>query len=406
MELRRQIMVWSAIWTLGCSFSVSCQIPGLTPEKAWDLDGYIKYMVTASYPDGETDALDHIIHQRFNYEYRFSPQLRMNAGIRNRLIWGDSAEDSEPSYADQIGQDGGYMDLSTNWEEGDGSVSNSQFDRLFLNWEQNDWQLRGGRFRINWGMTTIWNPNDIFNAYSLYEVDYAERPGTDAVMLSRKLGFASGLDVVYSPDDESGLTSYAARYMINNSGWDIQFIGGKSGLDSVLGVGVAGDIQGAGFRGELSYFEPTRSSWKGAETENCTISSIEMDYSFAGTGNRMIRAAILGISDPVDTSDPVNTNSAAAFLNETSSVRTLSFTELTGFAEVSFDTSPLNRISVSGIVYQDKSVYFSITNQYSLGNNWQLTGIIQRFDGKNGSVFGLATATFVYVQVGWNFQVR
>ena len=47
-----------------------------------------------------------------------------------------------------------------------------------------------------------------------------KRSGTDA-LATRKLDFASSIDVVFSPNQESDLTSYA-RYLYNHQGWDMQ----------------------------------------------------------------------------------------------------------------------------------------------------------------------------------------
>lgn len=142
--------------------SVLSAVPGLEPQKSWDLDGYIKYMATYSIPDGTDNTFDNLIHNRLNFEYRFSSSWRVNVGLRNRALWGDSTD--FPGYADLVALDSGYMDLSKNWHEDD-VVINSQLDRLYLTWQQDDWGAQLGRFRINWSMNTIWNPNDIYNAY-------------------------------------------------------------------------------------------------------------------------------------------------------------------------------------------------------------------------------------------------
>ena len=60
------------------SASAQAAIPGLAPEKAWDLGGYVKYMATATLPDQGDNGLDHLVHQRFNFEYRFDDNLRGN----------------------------------------------------------------------------------------------------------------------------------------------------------------------------------------------------------------------------------------------------------------------------------------------------------------------------------------
>ncbi|WED24194.1 hypothetical protein L3Q72_15020 [Vibrio sp. JC009] len=371
------------------------QIPGLEPEKNWDLTGYLKYMLTAAYPDSGGESYDHLIHQRFNYEYRFNSSLRLNAGLRSRYLWGDAAKSSY--YRDTVGKDSGYFNLSETWSEGSDSVGVSQFDRLYINFDRDEWQFQAGRFRINWGMTTIWNPNDVFNSYSVYDFDYEERPGSDAVSVSKKLGFASQLDLVYSPDSEKELSSYGLRYLLNVSQWDVQLLGGKSGLDRYAGVGLAGDVLDAGLRAEISYFEPTRDKWQGANQQESLVASIEADYSFGGDHNLMLRGALLYISDPQQWQN------AALYLNTTLSAKSLSFAEYSAYADVSFITSPLNSVTLSAIYYQDDSCYFSLSDSYSLSDDWQLLVVLQRFDGDNDSLFGESKSSLIYTQLRWNF---
>ncbi|MGF1698816.1 hypothetical protein L4D09_00660 [Photobacterium makurazakiensis] len=379
----------------GASSHTLAQIPGLASEKAWDLNGYVKYMATATVPDGESSGVDNLIHQRFNFEYRFNEQLRFNAGMRNRLLFGDTAE--LDGYGELIEFDNGYMDLSKNWLDKKGVVGNSQFDRLYLDWRNDEWQLRGGRFRINWAMSTLWNPNDIFNSYSIYDFDYEEHPGSDAVMGSRKLGFASSVDVVYNPNSDSDLTSYAGRYLFNHQGWDYQLLLGKARLDYVIGAGFAGDIKGAGVRGEWSWFEPTQDSWQDEDLESSSVTTVEVDYSLGGRRNWMARASVLHISNP---QDPAN---AVAFLNLPLSARTLSFTNWTGYADASFDISPLSRLTFSATYYDDGSFFVGASNSYSLADDWQLLGVIQRFDGSSNSLFGDSASTLVFGQLRWSF---
>ncbi|SON48725.1 hypothetical protein [Vibrio tapetis] len=375
--------------------SAGAQIPGLVPEKNWDLNGYVKYMATSTMPDNSSNTLDHLVHQRFNYEYRFNSDVRVNLGMRNRVLWGDTANNT--GYGELIGSDAGYLDLTSNWLDRDGVIGTSQFDRAYIQWQNDDWQNRVGRFRVNWAMTTIWNPNDIFNSYSIYDFDYEERSGSDAIAVSRKLGFASSLDLVSSPNEEKELDSYAARYLFNHDGWDYQAMVGKSGLDQVLGAGLAGDVSGAGVRGELSWFNPTQDEWQSMPVEQTTIASLEADYSFGGTRNWIGRVAMLYISKPQ------TTDSAIKYLNLPLTARTLSFTKQTLYADLGFDISPLSRITFSSIYYQDGSMYFSLNSSYSLSNNVQLLAVAQRFDGRSGSLFHESASTLVFGQIKWSF---
>ncbi len=379
------------------SYEIQAEIPGLAPEKKWDLNGYVKYMATNTIPNSSLypSTFDNLIHQRFNFEYRFSDYLRVNLGMRNRLMFGDTAE--YPNYGEYISYDPGYVDLSKNWLDKKGVVGNSQFDRAYINWNKNDWQARAGRFRINWGMTTVWNPNDIFNSYSIYDFDYEERPGTDAIMVSKKLGFASSIDMVFNPNSNSELDSYATRYLFNKQGWDMQVLLGKSHLDYVLGAGFAGDIYGAGLRGEFSWFEPTQSCYDNQDLVASSVSSLEMDYRFNSVNNWVLQGSVMHISEPQDV------DSAMSYLNLPLTARTLSFTHWTWYSSLGFDISSLSRMNIMGSYYDDGSYFIGLNQTYSLSDNWQLIGVVQYFDGMNDSVFGENPSTLLYAQVKWSF---
>lgn len=375
------------------------QIPGMTPEKQWDLNGYVKYMGTINMPDQNDNTLDHLIQQRFNYEYRFSPKLRFNASMRNRLFAGDSAQ--IPGYAALINDDPGYINLSFNWLDNSGLIANTQFDRLYLDWSHQDWQVRLGRSRINWAMSTLWNPNDIFNSYSIYDFDYEERTGSDAIFLKKKLGFASSVELVYNPNQDSDLTGLAGRYLFNQSSWDIQLLAGKSQLDYTLGGGFAGDIQGAGLRAEITWFEPTQQSWdNGTELltlQSSLVSTVEMDYSWVSQRNWMLRTSVLYISHPQ------TQESALKYLNLPLTARTLSFTKHTFYADISFDINALSRLTLSSSYYDDGSYFIGMNHRYSLANNWQLLAVLQRFDGISESLFAQTPSLLIFVQLKWSF---
>ncbi|WP_218645331.1 hypothetical protein [Shewanella sp. Scap07] len=404
--------------------AVASDIPGMAPAAPWDLSGYIHYSVSSNNPNGTSSLVDHLLHQRFNFEYRFDSDLRLNVGMRNRLHYGDSPE--IPGFAQVIEADSGYMDLSHNWLDSGSWLGNSQFDRLNLSWDMNqDWQLKLGRFRVNWAMSTLWNPNDIFNAYSIYDVDYAERRGSDAVQLSRQLGFASSIDAVYSINDDDGLDrnldSYALRYLTNANGWDLQVLAGKSLTDYVLGAGFAGDIAGAGLRAEWSYFDPVDETWPVASHLNHSnnnkpsspsslatdianqslpsshVATIEADYSFASQRNYLVRTSLLYISNPIDA------DSALAYLNLPLNARTLSFANWTYYVDVSADISDLSRLTLSSSYYDDGSYFVGASQSYSLSDDWQVQFILQRFDGSGASLFGQTPSTLSYLQFNWSF---
>lgn len=391
MMIKRAIGVAGLL--LGLSYSVHADIPGLVAQSRSDLDGYISYRLNGYLIENQSDSLEQTIQQRVNYEYRFNSEWRFNTGLRNRILQGGSVETA--GYADWFGRDSGFVNLSTNWMEEDKAIANSQLDRLYLTWQQQEWLVRAGRSRINWGMTTIWNPNDIFNTYSIYETDYAERPGTDALLVSRSLDYASGIEGVFSPAQEEDLSRYALRYYFNHNAWDVQLIGGKSAYDQVAGVGFAGSLFDAGVRGEISYFDPLENTQ--LVTEKTTVSSLEADYLLDSARNWNFRAGLLHISKPYAAS------SSTGYLTQPLSARTLSFTQLTLYAEVGADLTELNRASLALIYYQDDSFYLSVTDSYSLAENWQLTASLQHFDGSSASLFGQTPTTSLFAMIRWDW---
>jgi hypothetical protein len=66
-------------------------------------------------------------------------------------------------------------------------IGHTNINRLYLDWRKNNWQVRMGRQRINWGVNLVSNPNDLFNTYSFFDFDYTERPGADALRVKHFL---------------------------------------------------------------------------------------------------------------------------------------------------------------------------------------------------------------------------
>ncbi|MEZ4983057.1 MAG: hypothetical protein R2769_16025 [Saprospiraceae bacterium] len=83
-----------------------------------------------------------------------------------------------------------YFDLSIEGADQMGVAAQMMLDRLFVQYTYKQFEARLGRQRINWGISTIWNPNDIFNAYNFSDFDYEERPGSDAMLLKYYIGYA------------------------------------------------------------------------------------------------------------------------------------------------------------------------------------------------------------------------
>ncbi|MBK8502010.1 MAG: hypothetical protein IPL46_07275 [Saprospiraceae bacterium] len=245
-------------------------------KSPWEVHGYVKQLQTVFKIDGfSTYLLDNLVHNRINIRYEPSEHFLVAVDFRNRIFYGDLVK-LNPSYADQVeAGNNDFFDLSTHLINKQDWVVNSTIDRAYMQYTKGSFEARLGRQRINWGISTVWNPNDLFNAFSFTDFDYEERPGSDALRLKYYLGFVSSIEVAASAGKSWDDRVVAALYKWNLSQYDFQILTGFANQNWVLGGGWAGNLKTAGFKGEWSYFIPTLESEK-----NSFAITASVDYSF------------------------------------------------------------------------------------------------------------------------------
>ena len=246
---------------------------GQNSDLNFSVNGYIKYL--PSYLDYnlkpnklippsmlESQKI-HLIHNRINLRGYYGNNFSLGLEFRNRMMFGD---------IQTIQSDGGLVDMSFYIFNEKNFILHSMIDRLWIKYQKNKLEISLGRQRVNWGINTIWNSNDLFNAYNFIDFDYVERPGSDVLRVIYSGDNLSSFEFIYMPN-KSRRNIYAAMYKLNKIGYDFQFISANYFDDLVLGGGWAGNIKKAGFKGELSYFINNNF--------NNTLSlSTSLDYSF------------------------------------------------------------------------------------------------------------------------------
>jgi len=207
---------------------------------------------------------DGLLHQRTNFRYTPGPRWQLAADFRTRAFFGDLVK-QQPGYADGVENTvNDIADLSLVLLERPSWVVHTMLDRLYAEYSYEKWEIRLGRQRINWGISTVWNPNDIFNAFAFTDFDYEERPGSDAVRVRYFSGFASSVEVAVKAFDRWEEAVAAGLWKFNFREFDIQVLAGYARQDLVLGAGWAGNLGNAGIKGEFSYFSPLKQTGKAA----------------------------------------------------------------------------------------------------------------------------------------------
>ena len=269
----------------------------------------------------------------------------------------------------------------------------SNIDRLNLTFTYDNLEMQIGRQRINWGINSVWTPNDIFNSASFINFDYVEKPGSDAVRLQYYFDFATSLELVSKLDYNENLT-LAGRFKINKWNYDFQFLGGLSDIDYIFGAGWAGDIYEAGFTGEFTYFKNKKNE---QNTDEQLVSSIGANYTFSNS----LFISFEFLYNSIGKTGKVN--SLNNIFNLDYSAKQLSPARYSIFSQAAYPITPLINSSFALIFNpSDGSMLLSPTLEVSLNEDVYLLTSGQFFLGENFTEWG-DYGQFYYLRIKWNF---
>lgn len=250
--MKSRLLIFIILFTLVRITSAQTFGPGDKPPVVFR--GYVKEMPALQSGKSFSDpSFMNIFQNRLNFRWNITKDLHFAAEGRNMVYYSKMFENNL-MFKDLLEMDAGYYDMSSAWLDEGSWIAHTMVDRLYFDWHQSNWQMRVGRQRINWGVNMVSNPNDLFNTYSFFDFDYAERPGTDAVRLQYHFGEISKAQLAISPGRDK--EEMVAAIMINLNRWnyDFQTLAGYYKNRLALGAGWAGNIVGAGFKGEATWF--------------------------------------------------------------------------------------------------------------------------------------------------------
>lgn len=361
-------------------------------EKWLDLNGYITTLGSAMFDTLSEDiTYENVIHNRLNIKAYAGRRITIAADIRNRLFMGDMVKGLGRVYPELTGTDPGIVDMSWNLLSEKSFFLNTTVDRLWADFSFDKFQARIGRQRINWGQTLIWNPNDIFNVYSFFDVDYPERLGSDAVRLQYYPSSTSSVELAAKMNRDNDLTM-AGLLRFNRWGYDLQaFAGYADGEDIVAGAGWSGSIGSVSFRGEGTWFHPAESF---SDTSGAVILTIGADKVFSD--NSMLQVQLMYSDHPLQ---PENFGS---LYTRDLKTRDIAFSEFTAFGQFTWAATPLLNIGASFMWFPDLKGYFTGPSfDYSAAENTDFSLIWQHFNGRMGGAD--ARLNLVYLRVKFSF---
>lgn len=358
------------IQILCMNFLVAIPLKSQTESKVY-FSGYVKQLQGLYFSNlqgiqnGSSLAIDNLFHHRLNMEWEINNSFRIKTAIRNRIFYGDLVKGNS-GYADFIdSQVNNWLDLSMVWLNSKNFIGHSTLDRFYAEYTKKSWEISVGRQRVNWGISTIWNPNDIFNAYSFTDFDYEERPGSDVLRVRYFTGQTGSLEVAIRGANNVEDATFAGRWLFNKSKYDLQLITGFDQEYLLLGGGWAGNIKNAGFKGETTLFYHPNSR------NSIASSSLNIDYVFK-KGFYINVGALY------------NSNGKKAFnINQLFtfdlSARNLYPYRWANFVQMTYPINSILTTSLTSIYSPNKSqsLYVHPTVTFFIANNWTIDTIGQ-----------------------------
>lgn len=355
------------------------------------LDGYVKDLFTANLAGSGNSNFDNLIHNRFNLKWYPNDNLRGYLEIRNRLFLGETLK-LIPDYGSYVDVNNDYFDLSVLPVNNQDVVLHMMIDRAYLQYTKENLEVSIGRQRVNWGQNLVWNPNDIFNAYSFFDFDYEERPGSDALRAQYYTGVASSVEATIKAADSWDEVVAAGIWRTNKWNYDFQAFAGKMREHAVIGGGWAGNLNNAGFKGEMTWFSET------ATRKAQLMASSSVDYSF--TNALYMNFSFLYNSSGVSQPDQ---SALGAFSLNKLDVRNLSPYRWSVFGQASYPVNPLFSGGLSAMVFpSDGGFFLSPFLTFSVVSNLDLDLLSQLFWGDAGEGYTML-ARVGYLRVKWSF---
>ena len=304
-------------------------------ESKWkdkiSFSGYLRYMNSSSVINSDSTIKDNLIHNRLRIKLDLNSRFNAVVEMRNRAFFGQATK-INPNLGNILNNDLGELDLSFVPYDQKELVIHSIFDRAYIKYSSDKWELRIGRQRINWGVNLAWNPNDLFNAYNLIDFDYQERLGVDALRLQYYIGEMSTIEISAQPGMNIDESIFAGLWKFNLNGSDFQFLFGNYYEDVAIGFGLATNIKNAGVTIESTYFNPKNNS----KTSEGLSTSFSVDYS---TKSGIYFNSSFLFNSLGSTKKSTDDNLFGSFLTDISAKRLMP-SKLTYFTQVSGNFTP------------------------------------------------------------------
>ncbi len=338
--------------------------------------GYLKEMVSLS-RQGESWRLGNVIHARQNLRWFPATSTTCALEVKTRNFLGENIR-SIVEYNENLYRRATYFHWTWMILDEDDYSMTTTIDRVWIDSYSGSTQATLGRQRIAWGTNLVWNPTDLFNPVSPLDFDTEEKSGSDGIRVQHYVGSTSKLEFAAAPSRDSSKKVIAALYRVNRWEYDFYIVGGRRHRNWVGGGAWAGQIRGAGFRGEWLYAHPDRDS---EYLDPFGVTALSGDYTFP---NSLYLHAEFLYNSAGSTGD-----AGGWRLLEAIERGELSPARVSLFGEAAYNLSPLVRANLAGMFNPlDQSWFLGPAASWSVATDFDLAFMGLLFGGGMGTEFG------------------
>ena len=273
------------VWALSLAGLAMAQTPPAgNGQPAWtqQFSGYLKDLASGSRSYFTQDPWgDNLDRLRLTYDGKYQDWFAVHIDYDNEIHEGNLM--GLPDFGIvRSRQSGEWLDLQHVLVNRTSLYWDTSLYRGYVALHEGSATLTLGRQRIGWGTAHFFSPMDMFNPISPLQIESEERQGVDAASLQFSSPGALRWNAVYAPQDGFRRSTSALRLSQTIHNYDFDVAAARFGQDWTVGVDAAGQVRGAGVRGELTYRwrHPTPGSTP-ISTRDALRLVIGSDYAFS-----------------------------------------------------------------------------------------------------------------------------
>ena len=257
---------------------------GLLSAQTWtqQFSGYFKDLASGSRSYFNDDAWgDNLDRLRLSYDGKYGDWFSVHVDYDNEIHTGNliGLPDFETVRDRQSDE---WLDLLHVFVNRKNTYWDTSLYRGYVSLHNSSTTLTLGRQRIGWGTARFFSPMDMFNPISPLQIEEDEREGVDGALLAFSSPGALRGSAVYAPQDGFRRSTSAVRLSRTIHNYDFDAAAARFAEDWTAGLDFAGQLGGAGLRGEMTY------RWRHPVPGSVPISThdalrtvIGSDYAFA-----------------------------------------------------------------------------------------------------------------------------